>query len=113
MKPIIYEIRRSLTSKFIIIMIVAIVGLSALLAYESGSTFSPVSIPAKPSLTYGYYINGNSLTMVGYDHNAYGSPFPHVTDSFTYNGSVYNATSGLSGFANVTIPIDPSATLSM
>ena len=46
MKPIIYEIKRSLTSKFVIIMIVAIVGLSALLAYESGSTFSPVSIPA-------------------------------------------------------------------
>lgn len=113
MKPIIYEIRRSLTSKFVIIMIVAIVGLSSLLAYESGSTFSPVSIPAKPSLTYGYYINGNSLTVVGYDHNAYGSPFPHVTDSFTYNGSVYNATSGLSGFANVTIPIDPSATISL
>ena len=113
MKPIIYEIRRSVTSKFVIIMIVAIVGLSALLAYESGSTFSPVSIPAKPFLTYGYYINGDSLTMVGYDHNAYGSPFPHVTDSFTYNGSVYNATSGLSGFANVTLPIDPSATVSL
>ena len=113
MKPILYEIKRSLTSKFVIIMIVAIVGLSSLLAYESGSTFSPVSIPAKPSLTYGYYINGNSLTMVGYNHNAYGSPFPDVTDSFTYNGSVYNATSGLSGFANVTIPIDPSATISL
>ena len=113
MKPILYEIKRSLTSKFVIIMIVAIVGLSSLLAYESGSTFSPVSIPAKPSLTYGYYINGNSLTMVGYNHNAYGSPFPDVTDSFTYNGSVYNATSGSSGFANVTISIDPSPTISL
>ena len=113
MKPILYEIKRSLTSKFVIIMIVAIVGLSSLLAYESGSTFTSVSIPAKPSLTYGYYINGNSLTMVGYNHNAYGSPFPDVTDSFTYNGSVHNATSGSSGFANVTISIDPSPTISL
>jgi len=43
MKPIVYEIRRTLTSKFVIIMMIAIVGLSALLAYESASTSSSVN----------------------------------------------------------------------
>ncbi len=74
MKPIVYEIRRTLTSKFVIIMIVAIVGLTSVLAYESASTYSPVSIPSAPQLDYGYYINGGNITMVGYAHDAYGNP---------------------------------------
>ena len=74
MKPIAYEIRRTLTSKFVVIMIIAIVGLVSLLSYENASTYSPVSIPSSPSLTTGYYINGQNLTMVGYFHDAFGSP---------------------------------------
>jgi len=65
MKPIVYEIRRTLTSKFVIIMMIAIVGLSALLAYESASISSSGDVPSEPLLSYGYFINGNNLTMVG------------------------------------------------
>ena len=69
-----YEIKRTLTSKFVIIMMVAIVGLVSLLSYENGSTYSAVNIPSSPILTNGYYLNGQNLTMVGYFHDAYGKP---------------------------------------
>ena len=104
MKPIIYEIRRTLTSKFVVIMIVAIVGLSALLAYESASTFSPSPVPTAPQLTYGYYENGSNIVMVSYSHNAYGNPVSKIKVSFGYNGTFYSALSGSNGFANSTIP---------
>ncbi|MCW6168611.1 MAG: ABC transporter permease [Thermoplasmatales archaeon] len=108
MKPIIYEIRRTLTSKFVVIMIVAIVGLSALLAYESASTYSPVHIPTTPHVTYGYYENGSNLVLVSYSHNAYGNPSSKIKVDFEYNGTFYSSISGASGFANSTIPIGNS-----
>ncbi len=104
MKPIIYEIRRTLTSKFVVIMIVAIVGLSALLAYESASTFSPSPVPTAPQVTYGYYENGGNIVMVSYSHNAYGNPVSKIKVSFEYNGTFYSSVSGSNGFANSTIP---------
>lgn len=105
MKPIAYEIKRTLTSKFVIIMIIAIVGLSSLLAYESASTFSPLPVSTVPQVNYGYYSNGNNLDMVGYAHNAYGQPLSKITVYYEYNGTFFKETSGPSGFTNATIPI--------
>lgn len=104
MRPIAYEIRRTLTSKFVIIMIVAIVGLASLLAYENGSTFSSVNVPTTPELTTGYYISGQNLTMVGYFHDAYGNPISHITAYYEYNSVIYSSNANKLGFANVTIP---------
>ena len=108
MKPIAYEIKRTLTSKFVIIMIVAIVGLASLLAYESSSTFSPSPVSSRPSVVYGYYSSGSNLEMVGYAHNAYGNPVSKITVDYIYNGTSYNETSGPNGFANATINIGTS-----
>ena len=108
MRPIAYEIRRTLTSKFVIIMIVAIVGLASLLAYENGSTFSTVNVPRTPELTTGYYISGQNLTMVGYFHDAYGNPITHITAYYEYNNTYYSSAAGKNGFANVTIPSIPT-----
>ncbi len=105
MKPIVYEIKRTLTSKFVIIMIVAIVGLTSVLAYESASTYSPVSVPSTPQLNYGYYISNGNLTIVGYAHDAYGNPDPHITVNYGYNGSIIKVTPLRNGFANATIHI--------
>jgi ABC-2 type transport system permease protein len=108
MKPIAYEIKRTLTSKFVIIMIIAIVGLSSLLAYESASTFSPSPVSSTPQVNYGYYTTGTNLTMVGYAHNAYGQPVSKITAYYEYNGTYYSAVSGSNGFANATILIGTS-----
>lgn len=105
MKPIVYEIKRTLTSKFVIIMVVAIVGLVSLLSYENGSTYSPISIPSSPILTNGYHINGQNLTMVGYFHDAYGNPDTHITAYYQYDNSTYKSTSDATGYANATIPL--------
>lgn len=108
MRPIAYEIRRTLTSKFVILMIVAIVGLASLLAYENGSTFSTVNVPTTPELTTGYYINGQNLTMVGYFHDAYGNPIDHITAYYEYNNTFYSSIANKYGFANATIPSIPT-----
>jgi ABC-2 type transport system permease protein len=108
MRPITYEIKRTLTSKFVIIMIVAIVGLASLLAYENGSTFSTVNVPTTPELTTGYYINGQNLTMVGYFHDAYGHPIDHITAYYEYNNTFYSSAANKYGFANATIPAIPT-----
>ena len=104
MRPIVYEIRRTLTSKFVIIMIIAIVGLSSLLAYEAGSTYSPSPVSSTPQLSTGFYMGGSNITMVGYAHDAYGNPVSGIKVSYEYNGTVYNSTSASNGFANSTIP---------
>ena len=105
MRPIVYEIRRTLTSKFVIIMIIAIVGLSSLLAYEAGSTYSPSPVSSAPQLSTGFYMGGSNITVVGYAHDAYGNPVSGIKVSYGYNGTVYNATSASNGFSNYTIPI--------
>ena len=104
MRPIVYEIRRTLTSKFVIIMIIAIVGLSSLLAYESGSTYSPSPVSSIPQLSTGFYMSGSNITVVGYAHDAYGNPVSGIKVSYEYNGTIYNSTSASNGFANSTIP---------
>ncbi len=109
MRSIIYETKRTLTSKFVIILIIAIVGLSSLLSYESAATFnSPSSTFARPNLNYGYYIEGSNITMVGFAHNVYGEPTSGVIAHFEYNGSFYSGRSNSMGFANKTFHIKPS-----
>ncbi|MGC8547034.1 MAG: ABC transporter permease subunit [Thermoplasmata archaeon] len=105
MKPIVYEIRRTLTSKFVIIMMIAIVGLSALLAYETASTSTSVGISSQPSVSFGYFINGNNLTMVAYAHDSYGNPVSRVNVYYQYNGTEYIAVSSSNGYANSTFPV--------
>ncbi len=109
MKSVAYEIERTLTSKFVIIMIVAIVGLSALIAYEDGSTYSPVSVPTTPSVAMGYYISGSSITMVSYVHDSYGNPVNGVTITYSAAGSAYTAVSGTDGYANSTFSFSSSS----
>ncbi|MEM3675597.1 MAG: ABC transporter permease subunit [Thermoplasmataceae archaeon] len=108
MSSIFYEIRRILRSKFVIVMIVAIIGLSSLLSYESGSTYKPVSVPSGNFFTYGYYFSHSNLTVVGYVYNSYGKPVKGVSVSYSYNKSVFNAVTDGNGFANVTFPADIS-----
>ncbi|MEM3852317.1 MAG: ABC transporter permease subunit [Methanomassiliicoccales archaeon] len=105
MKPIIYEIKRTLTSRFVIIMMVAIIGLSSLLAYEAASTYSPTTIPSGPTFTVGYYPEGGNIHIVTYMHNAYGQPISNVNVEYSFNGVSYTGTSSANGFANTTLPI--------
>lgn len=108
MKPIVYEIKRTLTSRFVIIMMIAIVGLSALIAYESASTSESSSVSSTPDVSYGYFLNGNNLTMVGYAYDSYGNPVSGVNVYYQYNGSDYHAVSSSKGYANSTFKVEKS-----
>lgn len=113
MKPIVYEIKRTLTSRFVILLMLAIVGLSALLAYESASSSSTTGVPTTPQLAVGYYLVGNNLTMVGYIHDSYGIPTRNIDVFYEYNGTYYHAVSNSNGYANVTFSIDPAQSITV
>lgn len=113
MRPITYEIKRTLTSKFVILMIVAIIGLSSALAYElSASSNSPGVNTTTPELSIGWYTSGGNLTFVGYAYNSIGSPYSghpmtmylKTSDGTSYSGSVNPGT----GFVNITAPYNSS-----
>ncbi len=106
MKPIFYEIERNLRSKFILFMIVAIVGLTSLLAYESSVSFTSRSVFQHDSFESGYYVNGSNITLVFYAYNQYGNPAKEATVQFTYNNITYTPTFDSRGIAKSTFIID-------
>jgi ABC-2 type transport system permease protein len=93
MRPVVYEIRRSLTNRFSIVLILAIIGLTALISYEggvlstshtgSGNTVSEVS---------GYYITGNTISVVSYFYDQNGNPASSVKANVSLNGTSYTGT---------------------
>jgi ABC-2 type transport system permease protein len=89
MRPVFYEIERSVTSKFSIIMIVAIIGLSALISYEVGATSISSVSSAKVSDISGYYINGDNLTVVTFLYNEHGDPSTGTVPTVVMNGTNY------------------------
>ncbi len=113
MKPIVYEIRRTLTSRFVILLMIAIIGLSALLAYESAASSSVTGVPTTPQIAIGYYLEGNNLTMVGYVHNSYGNPSSNINVYYEYNGTYYDTISNSDGYANVTFTINPGQSITV
>ncbi len=103
MRPITYEIRRTLTSKFVILMIVAIVGLSTLLAYESAASFNSSGITSRtPSVSVGYYVSGGDLNVVAYAHNDFGGPYGGLSVNVSYNNVIHSGQTNKAGFANFT-----------
>lgn len=110
MKPIAYEIKRTLTSKFVIILIVIIVGLASLIAYESAKSEVPTSSSAQTSiyLNVGYYVSGSTLHVVGLPVNNLGQPSIGIGSaslSYEYAGTYKNMTLSSSGYANTTFTI--------
>ncbi len=110
MRPISYEIRRTLTSKFVILMIVAIVGLSSVLAYESAATYHSSPLTSRtPNVHYGYYQSNGNVTLVMYAYEPSGAPYPalhlYVTSQ---NDTSYPLVSNQAGFANITLPYNAS-----
>ncbi len=90
MRPVFYEIKRSLTSRFSIVMIVVIIGLSALISYEIGSlsTLRTTGTSGVNEVS-GYYTNGNNLTVVTYFYDSNGNPSSHISANASLNGTTY------------------------
>lgn len=112
MRPIAYEIKRTLSSKFVILIVIAIIGLSTLLAYESESTARapPISVNYV-RMTYGYYFSSNSsLNLVMFGYNGYGSPEAGVVVNIFYGTGEISASTNRAGLANFTIPSSTNIT---
>ncbi len=114
MRPISYEIKRSLTSKFVIILMVVIIGVSSALAYviaSSSSSSSPSFSSTLPQLTLGYYRSGDNITFVGYSHTSTGVPYTGHGMTMTIvgpSGVTKHGTPDPHGFVNVTAPFNAS-----
>lgn len=103
MKPIAYEIRRTLTSKFVILMIVAIIGLSSLLAYELAASYNSSPLTSRtPAVSVGYYVSSGELTVVAYAYNSFGAPYSGLSINVSYNNVMHSGETNAAGFANFT-----------
>ncbi len=110
MRPISYEIRRTLTSKFVLLMIVAIVGISSVLAYETSATYNSSSfISRTPHINYGYYQGNGNVTLVMYSYVPSGEPYSGLhLQVYAQNDTHYSLISNSAGFANITLPYNSS-----
>lgn len=114
MRPFTYEVRRTLTSKFVILLIVAIIGLSTLLSYEASVNYNTTPIASRtPALNYGYYIDGSNVTIVTYAFDPYGNAYSGLNINFNNQGSAYSVVSDSNGFANHTFFYNSTETTSI
>lgn len=114
MRPFTYEVKRTLTSKFVILLIVAIIGLSTLLSYEASVNYNSTPITSRtPALNYGYYIDGNNVTIVTYAFDPYGQPYSGLNINFNDQGVAHPSVSNSKGFANETFSYNATETASI
>lgn len=91
MRPVFYEIKRSISSKFSIVLIIAIIGLSALLSYEGGVLSTSHSFRGgNVSQVSGYYETGDNLTVVSYFYDQNGNPASSVIANASLNNETYS-----------------------
>lgn len=114
MRPFTYELRRTLTSKFVILLMVAIIGFSSLLAYETSVNYNSTPLITRaPSVSYGYYLSDGNATVVSYAYNSYGEPYGNLKLDYLDQGVTYSVQSGGTGFANVSLPYVLNGTTSV
>lgn len=100
-----YELLRISRSKTFWGIIAVIIVMSLIPALALNYSAPPPSPTSGIRTDYGYYIDGSSYQIVNFVHNAYGHPVYGVVYYIQVNGNNYSATSDVSGFANITIPI--------
>lgn len=114
MRPFTYELRRTLTSRFVILLMVAIIGFSSLLAYETSVNYNSAPLTSRaPSVSYGYYLNNGNATIVTYVHDPYGNPYANLQVNYLDQGINYVIETNSSGFANLTVPYSLTGTTSV
>ncbi len=104
MSPILYDLRRTLTGKFTILLIVMIVGFTALGAYTLSSSGSGSVSPSHIYHTdVGYYHSNGSYHIVTYTFDGYGTPVTDTPITLSLNQTKFiNGTSNSGGFYNAT-----------
>lgn len=102
MRPVLYEIRRAITSKSMIVLIIIIVALPVLIAFTSASN------PGGPVFTYissqafADGDNGTYNVTVFLYNSEYGTPVQGTTVNFTAGTNLTSVVSNAEGYANVT-----------
>lgn len=91
-------------------MIVAIVGISSILAYETSATYNSSSfISRTPHVNYGYYQSNSNVTLVMYSYDPSGEPYTGLhLQVYDQNDASYSLISNSAGFANITLPYNAS-----
>ncbi len=92
-------------------MIVAIVGISSVLAYETSATYNSSSfISRTPHVNYGNYQSSGNATLVFYAYDPSGEPYPGLhLQAYAQNDTSYSLISNSAGFANITLPYNSSS----
>ena len=116
MNGFLYDIKRTLTGKFTIIIVILLVLITGLTAYSVGVT-SNSSTPGSVAIVMPYMNDtGHNLTISDYAINGYGAPVSGLKissqlENFTGNGTTYvhiKGTTGSNGYFNTTVPYNSS-----
>lgn len=101
MKPVLYEIRKVLTSKAMIVLFVLLIALPILIAVSSASNTGSSTL-AIDSTGYGYGGNGTYHVSVFLYNNQYGNPVQGTQVKIFTGTSIINGKTGANGFLNET-----------
>lgn len=99
MKPVVYEIRRALTSKSMIILFVVVIAMPVLIAFVSTSSMG--ASPSTSSIAYGEGQNG-TFNVTVFLYNQFGVPVQGTAVTFVAGSNSTSVMTGSNGFANVT-----------
>ncbi|MCL5804813.1 MAG: ABC transporter permease [Candidatus Thermoplasmatota archaeon] len=99
-----FDFRKTITGKFSIIMLVAIIVLSLFAGLFYASISNINSGPTESISSSGYFEN-NSIHIVTLATSQYGNVVSGLPISVGYNGSYHNGTSDLNGYFNTTFPV--------
>lgn len=102
MRPVLYEIRRAITSKSMIALIVFVIAIPVLIAFTSASGSGGSGFTYINSQAFAEGNNGTYNITVFLYNSQYGTPVQGTTVNFTAGTNVTSAISDAEGYANVT-----------
>ena len=107
--PMVYDFRRTLTSKMMLLVFVAFILIGALVVFANASSGVQIQGVARVNTPLWYYYTGSGYQFLGYSYDLYGNPIAGVNYSVTaYVGSTTQTVGALtnsSGYASFSLKV--------
>lgn len=106
LSSLIFEFKTAITRKPMLFVILLTIILTSTSIYISSSSYNNPSDKTTANLVDGYYHNSSGYTIVNYVYDQYGNPLSGYPFSINLYGVNYSASSGKSGYANITVELN-------
>lgn len=103
MRPVLYEFRKSVGSRTVIIFSIMVIAISAFGVIPLQEAQNSTLPYMHPQSDYAYYQNNSTYNIINYVYNKYGDPISGINFTISVNGSNYSFLSNKLGFANISL----------